>query len=53
MRVKIVVDGCDDETKVTLDVTKEEKIFVEKLASLITETSKHGCQPRMKVTEEE
>jgi len=53
MKVKIVVDGCDDETSVTLDVTKEERYFVDKLATLITMTSDSGCQPRMTVTDEE
>lgn len=47
--VKITVDGCDDYTEVTMQMTDAELAFLQKVAAAITNASEYGCMPRMEV----
>jgi len=48
---KIGLNGCDDSTWITIDLTSEELALVEKLVGLSEEASTYGCQPTMNVEE--
>lgn len=45
----ITLEGCDDETVFEMDLTEEEKILLENVATKANETSTYGCMPRMYV----
>jgi len=50
-RVQIRLCGCDDETELLMDVTDEQRAFLEELAKRSAEASEYGCQPRLKVAD--
>lgn len=45
----IQVEGCDDSTSITVDLTPEQATFLCEIAEKITATSYISCMPRMKV----
>jgi len=51
MRVRITLAGCDDTTRIDLDVTKEQYEFLVHLNKLSGEASEYGCQPVLYVGE--
>lgn len=50
-RCRIVVQGCDDNTTIEMDLEDEELELLSKVAAEITKTSMCACQPRMTVCE--
>ena len=50
MLVEISVDGCDDSTIVTMEMSNDEYNFLQKLAELVNKTSSYGCMPTIKLT---
>lgn len=50
MLVEISVDGCDDSTIVTMEMSNDEYNFLQKLAELVNETSYYGCMPTIQLT---
>jgi hypothetical protein len=49
MKYQISVDGCDDSTVVEIELTKEEKEFMDKFIKLVNKTSTYGCMPTMSI----
>lgn len=45
----IEVIGCDGSTRVEMDLTPAELVFVQRLAKMITNTSTMSCEPEMAV----
>ena len=50
MLVEISVDGCDDSTIVTMEMSNDEYNFLQKLTELVNKTSSHGCMPTIELT---
>ena len=50
MLVEISVDGCDDSTVVTMEMSNYEYNFLQKLAELVNKTSSYICMPTIKLT---
>lgn len=48
---EIWVDGCDDSTYITFELTDKEYELVKRIAEEITETSEYKCQPIMSINE--
>jgi hypothetical protein len=46
----ITVSGCDDSTKVTVDLTPARLAFLTEIAEKITAASEFSCMPKMTVT---
>lgn len=53
MEATISLVGCDDHTKVTMEVTEVELEFLMKLRLLLSRASNHGCMPYMEVNGED
>ena len=53
MEKTIFIYGCDDLTRIDMDLTDEEIIFVEKLAKLSKENSSSHCQPTIEIKDYE
>lgn len=47
----IIVQGCDDSTRIEMELTLQEYELVKKIADKITETSTYSCMPRMTIEE--
>lgn len=48
--IKVIkIKGCDDTTKIIIDLTEEELKFLEKLAKLSKENSSYSCQPIIEI----
>lgn len=47
MKATVVVRGCDDFTKVVVDVEEFELDVLKRIAEKVTATSTSGCMPRM------
>jgi hypothetical protein len=45
----IIVKGCDDNTKVTMELTDIEYALIYKVAEAITDASTYCCKPTMEV----
>jgi hypothetical protein len=45
----ITVQGCDDSTDITIELTPTELTFLTGIAEKITAASEFGCMPRMSV----
>ena len=45
----ISVDGCDDSTIISEELTKEELEFLERIQEKINETSNYQCMPTMEI----
>lgn len=45
----IKVSGCDDSTRITVDLTPDQLAFLTEIAEKITATSTYSCEPRMYV----
>ena len=50
-KYEIIVEGCDDNTIIYEELTKEELDFLKHIQSKINETSTYGCMPTMKIYE--
>ena len=50
MLVEISVDGCDDSTIVTMEMSNDEYDFLQRLADLVNETSNYICMPTIGLT---
>ena len=50
MLVETSVDGCDDSTIVTMEMSNDEYGFLQRLADLVNETSRYSCMPTMELT---
>ena len=50
MLVEISVDGCDDSTIVTMEMSNDEYDFLQRLADLVNETSHYSCMPTIGLT---
>lgn len=48
---KIYIHGCDDTTKFSMELTREEFALVQRIAALSAENSDYGCQPTLTVEE--
>jgi hypothetical protein len=48
---RITLAGCDDATRIDLELSDDELTFIERLCALSEEASEYGCQPRMRVEE--
>ena len=46
------LNGCDDDTVFTMEMTNNEYEFLKRVSELANETSTYGCMPRMFVDEE-
>lgn len=49
MKYDIIVDGCDDSTKITRELTEQEFQFLQTIAQEITKESTYDCMPTMTV----
>jgi hypothetical protein len=47
--VDIVVQGCDDATEITVNLTATKLAFLTEIAEKITAASETGCMPKMTV----
>ena len=47
--LRVTLDGCDDATEVVLDVTPDERAFLDRLSALINSESTFQCMPTMNV----
>lgn len=47
--VDIVVQGCDDATEITVDLTPSKLAFLTEIAEKITAASQTGCMPKMTI----
>ena len=45
----ISVDGCDDSTTISEELTKEEFEFLERIKEKINKTSTYQCMPTMEI----
>ena len=50
MLVEISVNGCDDSTIVTMEMSNDEYNFLQKLAELVNKTSHYSCMPTIELT---
>jgi hypothetical protein len=49
MKYVISLNGCDDTTKIEVDLTDEELNTIIKVGKIVNETSKYGCMPTMSI----
>lgn len=49
MKIEISVSGCDDTTRITMDVTDEQHQFLHRVAEEVTAASSYQCMPTMEV----
>ena len=49
----IKVQGCDDSTKIEIEIDEEKFNFLKVLSERITSTATYGCQPKMSVIKKE
>jgi hypothetical protein len=49
-KYSIIVDGCDAETEIEIEMTDKEFVFLNSIAEKITTASEPGCMPRMSVS---
>lgn len=45
----ITVSGCDDRTRVRVDLNPDEVAVIDRVAERITQASDSSCQPRMSI----
>lgn len=50
-KYEIIVDGCDDYTKIIKELTIEEYELLKEVSTEITDASKYGCMPTMETFE--
>lgn len=50
-RTLLKLSGCDDSTKVVVELTGDERALLERIGELTELKSKISCQPRLKVTD--
>ncbi len=48
-KVIVWLNGCDDSTRIEIEVTPEQKEFLKRIEVLSAEESKYGCQPKLEV----
>lgn len=48
-RTRLKLSGCDDSTKVDVELTGDQRALLERLAELIEAKSEYSCQPRLYV----
>jgi len=48
-KYKIGLHGCDDTTYIEIELTHEEKNFVDRLVKLSEENSTYSCMPTMDI----
>jgi len=48
---EIKLEGCDDQTVISKDLTPTQAKFIQELAKEINEASEYGCQPVMIIRE--
>ncbi|MGH3834160.1 MAG: hypothetical protein ACRDSF_00430 [Pseudonocardiaceae bacterium] len=46
---RITLSGCDDSTKVDIELTDDERALVQRIGQLTKERSEYDCQPTMHV----
>ncbi len=49
MKVKITLHGCDDSTRIDMDISQKELELLERVAFLSKKESTYGCMPIMTV----
>lgn len=47
--VEVSIDGCDDSTVLTMNVTDDEYGLLEVLAARSLQVSTYGCQPKIEL----
>lgn len=47
----ITLSGCDDNTKVIVELTGQERALLERIGDLTVRKSECSCQPRLKVAD--
>lgn len=47
----IIIRGCDDETKRTFELTKEQVLFLTNIFNKLNENSSYACQPTIRIKE--
>lgn len=45
MKIRLAIHGCDDSTYLDLDVTTEQKVFLEMLVKMSEDESSSVCMP--------
>lgn len=50
-KYEIIVDGCDDYTKIIKELTIEEYELLKEVSAEITNASEYGCMPTMETFE--
>lgn len=50
MQVRISLDGCDDTTYLTMQVSEDELAFLNRLAAESEKASTYQCMPTLSVT---
>lgn len=50
-RTLLKLSGCDDSTKVVVELTGDERALLERIGELTESKSDSSCQPRLKVTD--
>ena len=50
MLVEISVNGCDDSTIVTMEMSNYEYDFLQKLVEIVNKTSTYNCMPSIELT---
>ena len=48
-RYIITLHGCDDSTKIEMDITDAEHEFLQRMSDHVLDASKYGCMPTMSV----
>ena len=49
--VTIYLEGCDDTTQISLDVSAKELLFLEKISKMSKEISSYQCMPVLVIAE--
>lgn len=49
--VRVALHGCDDSTYIDIEVTQDERAFLDRLAALSEEASSYNCQPTLEIKE--
>lgn len=47
----ITLSGCDDNTKLVVELTSDERALLERIGDLSERKSEYSCQPRMRVAD--
>lgn len=50
MLVEISVNGCDDSTIVTMEMSNDEYGFLQRLVDIVNEASHYSCMPTIRLT---